>query len=484
MATVVRMPAVLTGITEAAIQAWLVEPGQEVGVGTPLAEVETEKAVVEYTAESAGTVLRLLVETGASVSIGDPIAIIGAPGESIESVDVDVPDAAGPDVPDAAAAAPAATGADASIPATGTIADPESGAPVADRGVDSTAPAVEELESSVPTVEDGGRRFASPIVRRLAREEGVDLSRIVGTGPNGRIVRRDLEAQASGQDAATRPASPIAPEAPAAAATAPAAAATSAAATPAMPTATAPGAPTTPPPIAPTDTQPAPTTEDVPITRMRRAIARRVTESTSTVPHFFVVADCRVDELLELRRRINDASPVRISVNDFVLKACAGAFADVPEANATWGDTVIHRHHAVDIAVAVTIEGGLMTPVVRGVDRLTLSQVAATVADLAERARSGRLRQDELEGGSFSVSNLGMYGTTEFSAIINPPHAGILAVGAARKMPVVEDTGALAVGSVMTVTLSADHRVLDGALAAQWLAAFVKRIEQPLSMLI
>ncbi|MDQ2698132.1 MAG: 2-oxo acid dehydrogenase subunit E2 [Actinomycetota bacterium] len=470
MATVVRMPEVLTGITEAAIQAWLVEPGQDVGVGTPLAEVETEKAVVEYAAESAGTVLQLLVEAGASVSIGDPIAIIGAAGESVDSVDVpdaagpELPDAAGPESPDAAEPdAPMTAAAEASIPATGTIADPESGAPVADRDAEPAAPATVEDEPAgramgigpgASPAADGGRRFASPIVRRLAREQGVDLSRIVGTGPNGRIVRRDLETQASGQAAPTRPApSPAAPRDGAPATTAPAA-------------------------------TPAGETEDVPITPMRRAIARRVTESTSTVPHFFLTADCRVDELLELRRRVNEASAVRISVNDFVLKACAGAFTDVPEANATWGDTVIHRHHAVDIAVAVTIEGGLVTPVVRGVERLSLSEVASTVADLAERARGGRLRQEELEGGSFSVSNLGMFGTTEFSAIINPPHAGILAIGAARKLPVVDDAGALAVGTVMTVTLSADHRVLDGALAAQWLAAFVKRIEQPLSVLI
>ena len=433
MATVIRMPEVLTGISEAAIQAWLVEPGQDVAIGTPLAEVETEKAVVEYTAESAGTVLRLLVEAGASVSIGDPIAIIGASGESLDDADI----------PSASATAAATSDVKEPTPATGSIADPESGAPVAERMEEPT----EGME------EPGGRRFASPIVRRLARERGIDLSGITGTGPNGRIVRRDLEARAPEQAA-------YAKEAPAAA----------------MPHAEV--VPAAAPEIA------GAAVEDVPLTPMRRAIARRVTESTSTVPHFFLVADCRVDELLDLRRRVNDASPVRVSVNDFVLKACAGAFADVPEANATWGDTVIHRHHSVDIAVAVTIEGGLVTPVVRGVDRLSIGQVASVVADLAERGRSGRLRQDELEGGSFSVSNLGMYGTTEFSAIINPPHAGILAVGAARKMAVVDDEGALAVGSVMTVTLSADHRVLDGALAAQWLAAFVKRIEQPLSMLI
>ena len=452
MATVIRMPEVLTGISEAAIQAWLVEPGQDVAVGTPLAEVETEKAVVEYAAESAGTVLRLLVEAGASVSIGDPIAIIGASGESLDDADI----------PPAGATAAATSEVKAPTPATGSIADPESGAPVAERM--SGAPVAERVSDAVVaermseppegTDERGGRRFASPIVRRLARERGIDLSGITGTGPNGRIVRRDLEAWEEEQAASH--------EVPPAA----------------MPPAEV--APPAAPPVAGAGVG----VEDVPITPMRRAIARRVTESTSTVPHFFLVADCRVDELLDLRRRVNDASPVRVSVNDFVLKACAGAFADVPEANATWGDTVIHRHHSVDIAVAVTIEGGLVTPVVRDVDRLSIGQVASAVADLAERARSGRLRQDELDGGSFSVSNLGMYGTTEFSAIINPPHAGILAVGAARKMPVVDDEGALAVGSVMTVTLSADHRVLDGALAAQWLAAFVKRIEQPLSMLI
>lgn len=443
MATVIRMPEVLTGISEAAIQAWLVEPGQDVAVGTPLAEVETEKAVVEYAAESAGTVLRLLVEAGASVSIGDPIAIIGASGESLDDADI----------PPAGATAAATSEVKAPTPATGSRADPGSGAPVAERM--SGAPAAERVqEPTEGTDQRDGRRFASPIVRRLARERGIDLSGITGTGPNGRIVRRDLEAWESEQAASHEAPTAAMPRAEVAPAAAPRAELAGAG------------------------------VEDVPITPMRRAIARRVTESTSTVPHFFLVADCRVDELLDLRRRVNEASPVRVSVNDFVLKACAGAFADVPEANATWGDTVIHRHHSVDVAVAVTIEGGLVAPVVRGVDRLSIGQVASAVADLAERARSGRLRQDELEGGSFSVSNLGMYGTTEFSAIINPPHAGILAVGAARKMPVVDDEGALAVGSVMTVTLSADHRVLDGALAAQWLAAFVKRIEQPLSMLI
>lgn len=216
---------------------------------------------------------------------------------------------------------------------------------------------------------------------------------------------------------------------------------------------------------------------------MRRAIARRLVESKSTVPHFYLVADCRVDALLEFRQRVNENAPAKISVNDFVVKAAAAAFRAVPEANAIWTGDATRRFDSVDIAVAVSIDGGLVTPVLRGVERMSLSSVSASIRELAERGRAGKLKQDEIEGGSFSVSNLGMYGTQEFSAIINPPHAGILAVGAARKAPVVVDDEVV-VGTVMTVTLSADHRVLDGALAAQWLAAFVALIENPVSILV
>jgi pyruvate dehydrogenase E2 component (dihydrolipoamide acetyltransferase) len=217
---------------------------------------------------------------------------------------------------------------------------------------------------------------------------------------------------------------------------------------------------------------------------MRKAIARRLTESKSSVPHFYLVADCRVDALLELRRSVNETAPRKISVNDFVLKAVAGALVEVPAANTIWNGDSIRTFSSVDLSVAVATEGGLTTPVLRSVERMPLTHVSATVAELAERARAGRLKQHELEGGSFSVSNLGMYGTSEFSAILNPPQSGILAVGAARPMPIVDETGQLAVGQVMTVTLSADHRVLDGAVAAQWLAAFQRRIENPLTILI
>jgi pyruvate dehydrogenase E2 component (dihydrolipoamide acetyltransferase) len=228
----------------------------------------------------------------------------------------------------------------------------------------------------------------------------------------------------------------------------------------------------------------APAYNDIPHTGMRRAIARRLAESKTTVPHFYLVADCRVDELLAVRARINEGPDVKISVNDLVVKALAAALQDVPEANAIWTDDATRRFTGVDIAVAVAVPGGLLTPVVTGVERMPLGELSGVVRDLAERARGGRLKQHELEGGSFAVSNLGMYGTREFSAIINPPHAGILAVGAATQRPVVEASGELAAATVMTVTLSADHRVLDGALAAQLLAAFVRRIENPLSMLV
>jgi pyruvate dehydrogenase E2 component (dihydrolipoamide acetyltransferase) len=221
----------------------------------------------------------------------------------------------------------------------------------------------------------------------------------------------------------------------------------------------------------------------VPHTPMRRAIARRLTESKATTPHFYMTTECVVDELLELRKRINESSPVKISVNDFVVMAVGAAFRDVPEANVTWSDEGMLEHGSVDISIAVATEGGLVTPVLRGVDGKRLSDIARESQDLAGRARERRLRQDELEGGTFSISNLGMYGTLEFSGIINPPQSGLLAVGAARQQPVVTG-GAVTVATVMRCTLSIDHRALDGALAARWLAAFTTRLEHPLGTIV
>ncbi|MEO8908054.1 MAG: 2-oxo acid dehydrogenase subunit E2, partial [Microbacteriaceae bacterium] len=222
---------------------------------------------------------------------------------------------------------------------------------------------------------------------------------------------------------------------------------------------------------------------EIPHTGMRRAIARRLTESASTVPHFFVTAECVVDELLDLRRQANATRSTKISLNDFVVKAVATAFAAVPDANVSWTDTHTRRYERVDVSIAVATEGGLVTPVLRGVDGLGLGALSRSIGELVERARAGRLRQEELEGGSFTVTNLGMYGARAFTAILNPPQSGILAVGAAQERPVAR-AGELVVAQVMTCTLSVDHRAIDGALAAQWLAAFQAAMEHPLSMLL
>jgi pyruvate dehydrogenase E2 component (dihydrolipoamide acetyltransferase) len=424
MATVVRMPSVLAGATEAAIAHWLVGLGDRVAAGTPIAEIETEKALVEYAAEEPGTVGRLVLAEGDTGQIGDPIAVFITPGET----DADIDTVLG-------SARPADSRAVPSIAAS-----------------DEPAPVGNGRQAAA----DGGRVFASPLVRKLAAERGLDLAALTGTGtgPNGRIVRRDLERVLAA--AAAQPAQ---------------AAARGAAERASVP-----------------DEGPSAAQADdgttgavlIPHTPMRRAIARRLSDSKATVPHFYLTAEPLVDEMLALRSRVNDASPVKVSVNDFVLAAAAAAFLDVPEANVTWTDEGLLAHRSVDIAMAVATEEGLVTPVLRGVERLKLTTIARESAALAQQARERRLRQHEIEGGSFAVSNLGMYGTAEFSAIINPPQSAILAVGAARQQPVVLD-GAVVPATVMRCTLSVDHRAIDGALAARWLAAFTARLENPMA---
>lgn len=404
MATVLRMPEVLANAGEAVVQTWLVSEGQEISVGDPLAEIETEKAVVEYVAEVSGTVGRLLAEPGATIAVGEPIAVVLAAGETDAEIDAAV---------------------------AGAV---RNGAAV------SAAP-----EPQLAATASRRRLFATPLVRKIARERGIELESVTGTGPGGRIVRRDVERLPVAE--------PVTPSAPPVHAPAPS--------------------------VAPAATG----FTDIALSGMRRAIARRLTESKTTVPHFYLSAECRVDDLLELRRGVNNAAATKVSLNDFVLKAVAGALIEVPEANAIWNGDSIRRYDHADIAVAVAVDGGLLTPVLRGVDTTPLSVLSQQVADLAHRAKQGRIQQHELEGGSFSLSNLGMYGVAEFSAILNPPQSGILAVGSAIQRPVVVD-GELTVGTVMTVTLSADHRVIDGAVAAAWMAAFVRRVEHPLTILI
>ena len=429
MATLIRMPEVAAGATEIVLSKWQVGVGSSVKMGDILAEMETEKAIVDYAAEIAGVVHKILVADGSSVEVGSPILILLSPGEDGSAGDALL----GGDV---AVAAPIA--ATLGVPASPVVFE----APVPASAVAAPTPVVSQ--------QDDLRKLVSPIVRKIARERGVEISQLVGTGPQGRVVRRDLEkALASGE-------------------TATAAAATSVSYSSSSE-------------LAKQDYSSSYVT--VPHTKMRQAIARRLTESKTTVPHFYLTADCKVDALLELRKSINETSSIKISVNDIVVKAVGSALMDVPESNVVWNTEAMHKYESADISIAVTTEGGLFTPVIRGVEKRSLSNLSLEISELASRARAGKLRQEDLEGGSFAVSNLGMFGTQEFSAILNPPQSGILAVGAASPRAIVED-GQVVVANIMTVTLSADHRAVDGALAAQWLSAFVKRIENPLSMLI
>lgn len=424
MASVVRMPSVLAGASEAAINKWLVAEGAAVVSGEPFAELETEKAVVEYNAELDGILGRIIVSEGKSAVIGDPIAVVIAAGETEADIEKALADAG-------VSAAPAAAPAAAEPVAT---AAPSMIEPVEITGTHSVS-----TSSTGEASTHEGRLFASPLARKLAKERGLNLAGVNGSGPGGRIVRRDLE---------NAPVASIRPSAYSASGAGPTNVVT-----------------------------------EIPLTGMRKAIARRLTESKTTVPHFYLTTDCKVDALLALRKQINDAGGIKVSVNDLVVMAAAKAFVDVPEANVTWGETVLLQHSSVDISIAVSTEGGLVTPVLRNAANKSLTQIATEIADLAARGRDKKLKQAELEGGAFSISNLGMYGTKEFSAILNPPQSGILAVGAAMQQPVVID-GQLAVATVMTCTLSADHRAIDGALAAQWLAAFTKRMENPVTLLI
>ncbi len=407
MPTLLRMPGIAADTTSAVLTEWQVHQGVSFAQSDVVATVETDKAQVDIEAEEPGEIVRFLVEPGTRVEVGDAIALQCAPGESIDD-------------PNAA------------MHALGIVAD-------GDAGVDAPE-----------------RVFATPLVRRLARAANLDLSTITGTGPNGRIVRRDVEGPRAEHTAAPEPA-PAADVAPVTADVVPMA--------------------ETPP------LQHVPAHTDEPHSRIRLATATRLTDSKRTAPHFYLRGTCRVERLLALRADLNRAGDTKVSVNDLVVKASARAHTLVPAMNVIWTEDATRRFGTVDIAVAVASPRGLVTPVVRDVARRSVSTVAADLADLAARAREGKLHQGDIEGGSFCVSNLGMYGTEEFSAIINPPQSAILAVGAARDEPVVED-GALAVGTLMRVTLSVDHRPIDGSTAAEWMRAFVDVIENPLEILM
>ncbi len=458
MATVLRMPGVSADANEAALVEWAISPGDSVKRGDVVATVETEKAVVDLEAEEDGILFKTLAAAGESVTIGGPIAVFAQSGEEVDETVV---------------LAGLGLGPQASGPLSGAEEE---------RSQDALLPGAEEATyapAAVATVHGNGsgpasgRIFATPLVRRLAAEAGVALEAITGSGPGGRIRRRDLAAVLAQRQAPTlAPAAEAGSAAPVADAAPTEPAASGQSPSPALPR--------------PTPAAPAATGgfTDIPHSRFRRAVATALTASKQSVPHFYLKATCRAEALLELRERVNAQGGTKVTINDLVVKAAALALVEVPEMNVIWTQDAVRRFESVDIAVAMATERGLLTPVVRSVQSSSLSSLSATIKDLAVRGGEGRLKQQELEGGSLTVSNLGMFGTEEFAAIINPPQVGILAVGAVIPQAVEDEDGGLALGRCMTVVLSVDHRPVDGAIAAQWLRSFKQLVENPFRLLV
>jgi pyruvate dehydrogenase E2 component (dihydrolipoamide acetyltransferase) len=452
MPTEILMPALSPTMEEGKLAKWLVKEGQKVRSGDIIAEIETDKATMEVEAVDEGTVGSLLIAEGTDkVKVNTPIAVLLGEGEKADAAPAPKP-AAQPAPPPAAAAAPKPqpAPAPASTPAAATPAP---------------APAAKPAANGHAA---GERIFASPLARRLAKEAGLDLARVAGSGPHGRIVRRDIESAAKGGAAKAAPSTGTA-------------VATTSGASPAM------SAPMADSKILALYEQGS--FDVVPHDGMRRVIAERLTQSKQTIPHFYLTLDCRLDHLLAARERINDAAPkegpraFKLSVNDFVIKALALALQHVPAANATWTAEGMLRHRHSDVGVAVAVEGGLFTPIIRHAELKTLGEISNEMKDLAARARKRRLAPHEYQGGTTSISNLGMYGITSFDAVINPPHATILAVGAGEKRPVV--TGdRIEIATIMSCTLSCDHRVVDGAVGAELMNAFRALIEDPVRMLV
>lgn len=438
MPTQILMPALSPTMEEGTLAKWLVKEGDTVSAGDLLAEIETDKATMEFEAVDEGVIGKLLVAEGSEgVKVNTAIALLLEEGESANDMDA---------------------------PSPGSKAD----TPKQDKSDDDKAPASADSASAkalpAPQKSDGERIFASPLARRIAADKGLDLTQITGSGPRGRIIKIDVEA-----------AKPEAREEKPAA---------SAEGAPAQPS-----APATPKGLG-TDAvlkmYEDRKFEEVKLDGMRRTIAARLTEAKQTIPHFYLRRDIRLDALMKFRADLNgqlSGRGVKLSVNDFIIKACALALQAVPAANAVWaGDRVLQLEPS-DVAVAVAIEGGLFTPVLRDAEMKSLSALSAEMKDLAARARDRKLSPQEYQGGSFAISNLGMFGIDNFDAVINPPHGAILAVGAGVKKPVVGKDGELSVATVMSVTLSVDHRVIDGALGAELLQHIVDNLENPMVML-
>jgi pyruvate dehydrogenase E2 component (dihydrolipoamide acetyltransferase) len=438
MTVQILMPALSPTMTEGNLAKWLKKEGDTVKSGDVLAEIETDKATMEVEAVDEGRLGKILIAAGTQgVAVNTPIAILLEEGE------------------DESALSKSAAPAPAAAPAAAAPAPVAAAAPVA-----ATAPA------AAPAT--GARVFASPLARRIAEQAGVDLKSVKGTGPNGRIVKADVEAAKAAGPAKAAPApvaaaAPVAAPAPVAAAPAPKAAGVDA---------------------KDLSDKLGMTYTAIPNSGMRKVIARRLGEAKQTVPHFYLTVDIELDALLKTRTELNSRSDAyKLSVNDFVIRAVALALKKVPAANAAWTDEAILQYDHADVSVAVATPTGLITPIIKKAEGKGLAQISSEMKDLAKRARDGKLKPEEFQGGTFSISNLGMFGVKEFAAIINPPQGCILAVGAGEQRPVVKN-GALAVATVMSCTLSVDHRVVDGAVGAEFLAAFKKLVEDPLSMLL
>ncbi|WP_448786500.1 pyruvate dehydrogenase complex dihydrolipoamide acetyltransferase [Brucella intermedia] len=440
----ITMPALSPTMEEGNLSKWLVKEGDKIAPGDVIAEIETDKATMEVEAVDEGTIAKIVVPAGSEgVKVNALIAILAEEGED---------------------AAAAAKGAASAPKAEGKAETPKEEPKPAAAPVAAPAPAKAEQPAAA---NKGDRVFASPLARRIAKETGVDIAAVKGTGPHGRVVQRDVEAAlASGGVKAA------APKAEAVSATAP--------------------KPMSDDAVLKLFEEG--TYEIVPHDGMRKTIARRLVELKQTVPHFYLTIDCELDALLALRSQINAAAPMiktekgevpayKLSVNDLVIKAVALALRDIPEANVSWTEGGMVKHKRADVGVAVSIPGGLITPIVRQSESKTLSAISNEMKDLAKRARDRKLKPEEYQGGSTSVSNLGMFGVKDFAAIINPPHATIFAIGAGEQRAVVKN-GEIKVATVMSVTLSTDHRAVDGALAAELAQAFKRHIENPMGMLV
>lgn len=436
MPTEILMPALSPTMEEGTLAKWLVKEGDEVSSGDLLAEIETDKATMEFEAVDEGIVGKILVAEGTeAVKVNMPIAVLLEDGESAEDI-----------------ASPTQTSAAEDAPAEEKETVP--------------APAASDSAPLAPSKADGTRVFASPLARRIAKDKGLDLGQIKGSGPHGRIVKADVE-QARPADVAATSASASESSSP----------------TPVAAQASMPAGPSADQVKRMYEGR---EYEEVSLDGMRKTVASRLTEAKQTIPHFYLRRDIKLDALLAFRSQLNkqlEPRGVKLSVNDFIIKACALALQTEPDANAVWAGDRMMRLRPSDVAVAVAVDGGLFTPVLKDAEVKSLSALSAEMKDLAKRARDKKLAPHEYVGGSFAISNLGMFGVDNFDAVINPPHGAILAVGAGVKKPVVNDEGELGVATVMSVTLSVDHRVIDGALGAELLTAIKDNLENPMVML-